>query len=76
MKLKTKWFAIFLAFGLIVAACGDSTTDTTSASTDDTTATDDGAAGGDDELIGGVSWNNFAEERWAKSDNGPLRVNG
>ena len=74
MKLKTKWFAIFLAFGLIVAACGDSTTDTTSASTDDTTATDDGAAGGDDELIIGVSWNNFAEERWAKSDEPAIKA--
>jgi len=68
MKFKTKWLALFLVFGLILAACGDSSSDTTSASTDDTTATDDGSGGGDDELIIGVSWSNFNEERWAKWD--------
>lgn len=45
-------------------AMTDETT-TTEAMTDETTTT---AATGDDELIVGVSWNNYNEERWAKSD--------
>ena len=38
MKIKTKWLAIFLVLGLVLAACGsDDTTDTTVAETADTT---------------------------------------
>jgi len=71
MKFKAKWLALFLAFGLVLAACGDDTTDTTSGGSDTTAA---GDAGGDDELIVGVSWNNFAEERWAKSDEPAIKA--
>jgi len=57
-----KLVAVFalLALVLVVAACGDdSGTTTTAAPT--TTA-------GDDQIIVGVSWNNYNEERWAKWD--------
>ncbi len=38
MKIKTKWLAIFLVLGLVLAACGsDDTTDTTVAEAADTT---------------------------------------
>ncbi len=65
---------------LVVAACGggegeDTTTtggatDTTAASPDPTEPATDttAAAGGDDEIIVGVSWNNYNEERWARWD--------
>ena len=40
MKMKTKWLAIFLALGLVLAACGGGTTATTEASTATTQAPD------------------------------------
>lgn len=33
-----------------------------------------GAGGGDDELVVGVSWNNYNEERWAKSDEPAIKA--
>ena len=65
------------AFAMVAAACGgDDTSDTTAGGGSDATTTT--AGGGDatttteamtdDELIVGVSWNNYNEERWAKSD--------
>jgi D-xylose transport system substrate-binding protein len=69
---------------MIVAACGgDDATDTTAGATDTTAAaTPETTAGStettagatdttgmsDDVLVVGVSWNNYNEERWAKSD--------
>ncbi len=61
---------------------GDETTETTEATTE-TTAVDEstedtadaaGDAAGDDELIVGVSWNNYNEERWAKSDEPAIKA--
>lgn len=62
------WFALL---ALLVAACGDDDTPDTGADADDAgaaddTGDDDAGAGGD--LVIGVSWNNYNEERWAKSD--------
>ena len=63
-----KLVALLAALALLFAACGDDDdADTTAAPSggDETTAA---PSGGDDELIVGVSWNNYNEERWAKSD--------
>jgi D-xylose transport system substrate-binding protein len=61
---------------------GDETTETTEETTETTaaeestedTADADGDAAGDDELIVGVSWNNYNEERWAKSDEPAIKA--
>ncbi len=54
----------------------DGATETTAPADDGATETtappDDG--GGDDEIIVGVSWNNYNEERWAKSDEPAIRA--
>ncbi len=63
-----KLVALLAALALLFAACGDDDeADTTAAPAggDETTAA---PSGGDDGLIVGVSWNNYNEERWAKSD--------
>jgi D-xylose transport system substrate-binding protein len=83
-KLKQHRYRIALIaiLALVVAACGgdgegsDTTegTDTTQPATDttqpatDTTEEMTDTTGGDDELIIGVSWNNYNEERWALWD--------
>ncbi len=54
----TKLWALLAAIALVLAACGG----------------DDGATDGDDELIIGVSWNNYNEERWAKSDEPAIKA--
>ncbi len=48
-----KLVALLAVLAVLFAACGGD---------------DDDAAGGEDGLIVGVSWNNYNEERWAKSD--------
>ena len=71
MKLRKNYWVLIAVIALMVAACGESTTDTTADGGDtDTTA----AAGGDDELIVGVSWNNYNEERWARWDEPAIRA--
>ena len=67
MKLRKHTLVLIAIIALVVAACGGDTdtTETTAGGGDtDTTA----AAGGDDELVVGVSWNNYNEERWARWD--------
>jgi len=81
--MKRRLWALVAVIALLIAACGDGgtddTTDTTEAAVDTTeaaapTTTAAGgadttvAAGGDDEIIVGVSWNNYNEERWALWD--------
>ena len=59
--LTRKLVALLAVLAMLFAACGG----------DDDDATETTAAGGDgggDELVVGVSWNNYNEERWAKSD--------
>ena len=66
-----KLVALFAVLAMLFAACGDDEADETTAapSGDETTAAPSGdEAPAGDELIVGVSWNNYNEERWAKSD--------
>jgi len=49
---------------MVFAACGDDEGDGTNAP----------GGGGDDELVIGVSWNNYNEERWAKSDEPAIKA--
>ena len=72
--------ALVAIIAVVAAACGDDggtdttdeASDTTTAAPDTTDATDSPdtttAGGGDDELVVGVSWNNYNEERWALWD--------
>ena len=70
---KTLW-ALIAVLAMVLAACGDDGgADTTSGGGTDTTAgggteTTAGGGGGDDEIVIGVSWNNYNEERWARWD--------
>lgn len=68
MKLLNRRFLALLAvLVMVVAACGgDDTTDTTGDGTGTTTS-------GDDDLVVGISWNNYAQPRWAKAD-GPAII--
>ena len=62
MKRYRYFVALLAVLAMLVAACGgDEGTDTTEGSTDTTQGTED-------ELIVGVSWNNYNEERWALWD--------
>ncbi len=64
MRRWVRLLVFVTAFAMIAAACGDDdTSDTTAGGGTDTTA-----SGGGDDFIVGVSWNNYNEERWAKSD--------
>lgn len=78
---KRHHLAILAILAMLIAACGGGTSATTvgeepaatTAAPTETTADAGGAAttsppGDDDEIIVGVSWNNYNEERWAKSD--------
>jgi D-xylose transport system substrate-binding protein len=57
-----------LALVLVMAACGDDEGETTTTGAETTATT---AAG---EMIIGVSWNNYNEERWAKWDEPDIRA--
>jgi D-xylose transport system substrate-binding protein len=77
---KRRNLALLATVALLIAACGggDAATTTAGDVTEPTAAapTTTGAAGAattsppgdDEEIIVGVSWNNYNEERWAKSD--------
>jgi D-xylose transport system substrate-binding protein len=67
MKRSTKLFVLLAAFAMIVAACS-------SDDSGDTTTTDGDGGNGDDELIIGVSWNNYNEERWALWDEPAIKA--
>ena len=75
MKRSMKLLILLAVFAMIVAAC--------SSDSDDTTTTTAAAAAGtkrrpteamSDELIVGVSWNNYNEERWAKWDEPDMKA--
>jgi D-xylose transport system substrate-binding protein len=71
MKRSMKILMLLAAFALIVAACSssdDSATTTQAAATTDTT---EATA---DEVIVGVSWNNYNEERWAQWDEPAIKA--
>lgn len=65
--MSKRLLPLLAVIAIVVAACGgDGATDTTSpGGGTDTTAAD---GGGDGEIIVGVSWNNYQEERWARWD--------
>jgi len=70
MKRSMKILMLLAAFALIVAACSssdDATTTTQAAGTDTTVAASE-------ELIVGVSWNNYNEERWAQWDEPAIKA--
>lgn len=60
-KRRLRAFIPIMAIALVLAAC--------SSDSDDGDGGDDG-----DGLIVGVSWNNFQEERWAKSDEPAIKA--
>ena len=83
MKRRNYLIALIAVLALVVAACGgdgegsdtteagsDTTTapDTTEPATDTTEPMTDTTGGGDEEVVVGVSWNNYNEERWALWD--------
>ena len=78
MKLKSRFLVLLAIIALIAAACGGDDDDAgDDGGTDETTAATEAAGGdggGDDELIVGVSWNNYNEERWAKSDEPAIKA--
>jgi D-xylose transport system substrate-binding protein len=55
--LKRRFYVIVALAAMVSAACGGA----------------GGEAGGDDDLIIGISWNNYAQPRWAKAD-GPAII--
>jgi D-xylose transport system substrate-binding protein len=59
---KLRWVLVAV-LALVVAACGGG---------DD--SGDDTAGGGGEEITVGVSWNNYQEERWAKSDEPAIKA--
>jgi D-xylose transport system substrate-binding protein len=67
--LNRKLMAMLLAIAMVIAACGG---DDDEGGGDETTTT--AGNGGGDELVVGVSWNNYNEERWAKSDEPAIRA--
>lgn len=79
--MKKRLWAFVAILALVVAACGDDGGETTTTEDGGATTTAAGgattteaggatttAAGGDDEIVVGVSWNNYNEERWARWD--------
>lgn len=82
LKRNRYIWALVAVLALIVAACGgdegsdttaasnttEAMTDTTEAMTDTTEAMSDTTEAMADEIVVGVSWNNYNEERWARWD--------
>ncbi len=76
MKRSVKLLVLLAVFAMIVAACSSDSDDTTTTAATETTvaSTETTAASGGDELIVGVSWNNYNEERWAKWDEPDIKA--
>ncbi|MGZ5382489.1 MAG: substrate-binding domain-containing protein [Acidimicrobiia bacterium] len=68
MKLRTKLVVVLAVLAMIATACSDTAGETT------TTEGDTGTTVAGDGLIVGVSWNNYNEERWAKSDEPAIKA--
>ena len=69
--LNRRFWALLAVVAMLLVACGSDDTETTDAvEGSDTTVAE--AASGD--LTVGVSWNNYNEERWAKSDEPAIKA--
>ena len=64
-----KLVALLAVIAMLFAACGGDDDDAT-----DTTAGSETTAAAADDLTVGVSWNNYNEERWAKSDEPAIKA--
>lgn len=82
MKNKTYLVALLAVLAIIVAACSpageestttEGATATTEATTDTTEAMTDTTEAMDEDIVVGISWNNYAQPRWAKAD-GPAII--
>jgi D-xylose transport system substrate-binding protein len=80
---KRRNLALMAVIAMMIAACGGDGADTTTATTEatgttaattTTEGTTDTTAGTDDEIIVGVSWNNYNEERWALWDEPAMKA--
>ncbi len=68
--MNRRFWALLAVVAMLLVACGsDDTTTTVAAEGTDTTVAE---ASGD--LVVGVSWNNYNEERWAKSDEPAIKA--
>jgi D-xylose transport system substrate-binding protein len=69
LKTKKHIWALIAVLALVAAACGNGdTTETTGGSGDDSTTIVSGEG-----VVVGISWNNYAQPRWAKAD-GPAII--
>jgi D-xylose transport system substrate-binding protein len=80
---KRRNLALMALIAMMIAACGGDGADTTTATTEatgttaattTTEGTTDTTEGTDDEIIVGVSWNNYNEERWALWDEPAMKA--
>ena len=79
---KRRNLALMAVIAMMIAACGGDGADTTTATTEatgttaatTTEATTDTTEAMDDEIIVGVSWNNYNEERWALWDEPAMKA--
>ena len=80
---KRRNLALMAVIAMMIAACGGDGADTTTATTEatgttaattTTEGTTDTTEGTDDEIIVGVSWNNYNEERWALWDEPAMKA--
>ncbi len=69
MRRWARLLVLVVAFAMIATACGDDSSDTTAGG-----GGTDTTAGGDGDFTVGVSWNNYNEERWAKSDEPAIKA--
>jgi D-xylose transport system substrate-binding protein len=78
---KRRNLALMAVIAMLIAACGGDADTTTTAAAETTAAPTTTAAeetttapATDDEIIVGVSWNNYNEERWAKWDEPAIKA--
>lgn len=80
---KRRNLALMAVIAMMIAACGGDGADTTTATTEatgttaattTTEGTTDTTEGTDGEIIVGVSWNNYNEERWALWDEPAMKA--
>jgi len=77
-RVWTRVGALVAVLALVLAACGGDETTETTAGGGGTETTAGGSAttaggGADEDLVVGISWNNYAQPRWAKAD-GPAII--